>query len=135
MADLIWVKLALNIFDDEKIKYFYMFGNGDAIFCIWIKLIVQAGKCNMGGKICLSRDMPYTLPMLAVILDRNEEELQKALKIFLDLKMIKFDKKGIFQITNWEKHQNIEALARIRAQTRKRVQKHREKKKEIFLSE
>ncbi len=133
MADLKWVKLSLNIFDDEKVKYFDTFEEKDVIFNIWVKLIVQAGKCNMGGKICLGKDIPYTLPMLSVALNRTEHDIQKALKIFLDLKMIKFDKKGIFQLTNWEKHQNVEGMARIREQTRKRVQKHRQKKKECLL--
>ncbi|MCY8598993.1 conserved phage C-terminal domain-containing protein, partial [Bacillus vallismortis] len=37
-------------------------------------------------------------------------------------------------ISNWEKHQNLDAMEKIREQNRKRVQKHREKQKVLQLS-
>jgi uncharacterized phage protein (TIGR02220 family) len=43
--------------------------------------------------------------------------------------MIELNEDGAIYINNWEKHQNIEGLEKIREQTRLRVAKHREQKK------
>jgi DnaD/phage-associated family protein len=45
--------------------------------------------------------------------------------------MIEIDSNNIIKILNWDKHQNIEGMERVRAQNRKRAENHREKKKQI----
>lgn len=136
MADLSWIKLFIGIFDDEKIKFIDTLEMHNLFICIWIKLLVQAGKTNKNGKICMEQNIPYALDMLAIIFNRSEQEIKAALDVFEKLRMIKIDKKGIITITNWEKHQNVEGMARVRELTRNRVKKCREKKKkENFFSD
>lgn len=129
MSDVKWIRLTLSMFDDEKIKLIERMPDADTILMIWIKLLVQAGKTNASGSIYLSENIPYTDEMLAAIFDRPISTIRLALQTFKDFGMISVDENEVIQIENWEKHQNVEGLERIRAQTRKRVQRHRAKKK------
>lgn len=117
------------MFDDEKIKLIEQMPDADTILIIWIKLLAQAGKTNSSGYIFLSESIPYTEEMLSTIFGRPLSTIRLALKTFEDLGMIGIDDNSFISITNWEKHQNIEGLERIRKQTRERVAKHRERKK------
>jgi len=128
MAEVKWIKITTNMFDDEKIRLIESMPDKDAILIIWIKLLVQAGKTNASGYIYLNENIPYTEEMLATLFNRPISTVRLALKTFQDFGMIEITDKGIY-VTNWEKHQNIDGLEKIREQTRKRVAKHREKKK------
>ena len=129
MSRVKWVKLWVGINDDEKMKLIDGMENRDVIFYIWIRLIIQAGKNNSKGDIFLAENMPYTKEMLSVIFNRPIEQIEAALKILVDLRMIEVNDSNFIKILNWEKHQNIEGLEKIREQTRKRVEKYREKNK------
>jgi predicted phage replisome organizer len=102
----------------------------DSILIIWIKLLVQAGKCNaLHGVIFLNETLPYTDEMLSTIFNRPLNTVRLALNTFLRFGMIEIYDDGKIKIVNWEKHQNVKGLDQIREQTRKRVAKHRECKK------
>ncbi len=126
MAEVNWIKITTGIFDDEKIKLIDALPENDAIFVIWIKLLILAGKANENGAIYLNEDIPYTDEMLATIFHRPLNTVRLALKTFQQFKMIEI-KQSAIQIVNWEKHQNVEGLDRIREQNRIRQQKHRQK--------
>ena len=49
MSDLKWIKLAVDIFEDEKIQLIEAQPDADAILLIWIKLLALAGRTNNGG--------------------------------------------------------------------------------------
>jgi len=46
-----WIKLRVDMFDDEKIKIIQSLPEGDALLVIWIRLIALAGKCNSNGLV------------------------------------------------------------------------------------
>lgn len=117
------------MFDDEKIKLIEQMPDADTILIIWIKLLAQAGKTNSSGYIFLSENIPYTEEMLATIFNRPLNTVRMALETFRQFGMIEIDDQSFIKISNWEKHQNIEGMERIRQQTRERVRRHREKKK------
>lgn len=127
MAEVKWIKITTNMFEDEKIDFIESLPEADAILVIWVKLLTLAGRCNAGGFIFLTEKIPYTLEMLSHKFRRPLNTVKLALKTLGELEMIIFDD-GYLKIKNWEKHQNIEGLDRIREQTRKRVAKHRAKK-------
>lgn len=129
MSNVKWIKLSTSMFDDEKIKLIEQMPDADTILVIWIKLLSQAGKTNSSGYIFLNENIPYTDEMLATIFNRPLSTIRLALKTFEQLGMIGIDDNSFISISNWEKHQNIEGLERIREQTRKRVAKHRENKR------
>lgn len=117
------------MFEDEKIRLIEQMPDADTILIIWVKLLAQAGKTNAGGYIFLSENIPYTEEMLATIFDRPLSTVRLALKTFQDFGMIEIDNDNFIHISNWEKHQNIEGMERIRQQTRERVRRHRKRKK------
>jgi phage replisome organizer, putative, N-terminal region len=128
MGTVQWIKLTTTMFDDEKIKLIESMPDKDSILIIWIKLLVQAGKCNATGYIYLNETLPYTDEMLATIFNRPLNTIRLALSIFQKFGMIELSEEGNIFINNWEKHQNIEGLEKIREQTRLRVSKHRKQK-------
>lgn len=119
------------MFDDEKIDFIESLPECDAILVIWFKLLTLAGKCNAGGYILLTENIAYTDEMLAHKFRRPLNIVRMALATFKKLEMISFDGNEIY-LSNFEKHQNLEKLEKLRQQTRNRVSKHREKSKELM---
>ncbi len=48
--------------------------------------------------------------------------------------MIEINDQNYISICNWEKHQNVDAMDKIREDTRKRVAKYREKALQLSFS-
>ena len=130
MADVKWIKLTTSMFDDEKIRLIESMPEADAILVLWVKLLLQAGKCNEDGYIYLNNSMPYTDEMLSTLFNKPLNIIRLALETFRSFKMIEVSNTGIY-INNWHKHQNIEGLDKIREQTRLRVAKHRANQKQL----
>ena len=134
MADVKWIKLNIDMFDDEKIKIIQSMPEGDAMCVIWIKLLTLAGKTNDKGYVYITDDMPYTDEMLSVIFNKPLNTVRLALDTFTKLGMIDVDSKGIY-LLNFDRHQSLDKLEKIKEQTRARVQRHREKQKQVALVE
>lgn len=131
MAELKWIKLALKMFDDEKIRLIEAMPEADTILIIWVKLLLLAGKTNDNGDVYLNKNISYTDEMLATIFNRSLITVRLALETLTKFEMIEYDENGIIYISNWDKHQNIESMDRIREQTNQRVAKYREKQKAV----
>ena len=54
MNEITWIKIAVGMFDNEKIDYIESLPDADAILIIWIKLLTLTGKTNSGGYIMLA---------------------------------------------------------------------------------
>lgn len=134
MAAISWIKLSVNIFDDEKIKLIKSMPEGDAIILIWIQLLCLAGKTNDGGAVYIGQHMNYTDEMISTICNQPLNTVRFALQTFEKFEMINLSQDGLISIANWEKHQNIEGMERVREQTRKRVAKYRAKQKALESS-
>lgn len=129
MAGVKWIKITTGMFEDEKIDFIESLPEADAILIIWVKLLTMAGKCNADGFIYLTESIPYTEEMLAHRFRRPATTIRLALETLKRLEMVEINGDGYLRIINWEKHQNVDGLEKIREQTRKRVAKHRKKKK------
>ena len=132
MTSVKWIKITTDMFDDEKIKIIQVMPEGDALLVIWIKLIILAGKTNEGGYIYISDNIPYTEEMLSVIMNKPLNIIQLAINTFIKLGMLERDEKGIYLI-NFEKHQSLDKLERLKEQNRLRVAKFRNKQKQNLL--
>lgn len=133
MSSIKWIKLNVDMFDDEKIKIIQSMPEGDSLLIVWIKLITLAGKTNDGGYIYINENMAYTDEMLSVIMSKPLNIIQLALGTFTRLGMIELDDRGIYLI-NFEKYQSLDKLQEIREYNRLAQQKHREKMKSQKLS-
>ena len=124
MADIKWIKIVTDMFDNRKIRQIECLPDGDSIIVIWMKLLCLAGQTNDNGMVYFTKDIPYTEQMLAQQFNRPLTTIQMALKTFEQFGMVELVD-NILHISNWEKYQNIEGMEKIREQTRKRVAKHR----------
>lgn len=130
MSDVRWIKITTDIFDDEKIQLIESMPEGDTLIVIWFKLLVLAGKQNYSGVLALGDKIFYTEEMLTTVFRRKATTVKLALKTFEQFSMIAFVD-GAVTIPNWEKHQNIDGLEKIRQQTRERVTRFRQKQKAV----
>ena len=136
MAEIKWIKITTDIFDDEKIKLIDAMPERDTILVIWFKLLTLAGKSNGSGYLLFSDNIPYDEEMLSTLFNRPINSIRLAISTFKRFKMIVLHKnqnndEEIFYIANWEKHQNIEGMERIREQGRLRIKRFRDKEKQL----
>ena len=128
MADIKWIKITTDIFDDEKILLIESLPEADSIIVIWFKLLCLAGKMNNSGVFLLSDKIAYTDKMLATIFRRKESTVQLALKTFEQFGMIEI-LDGVITIPNWGKHQNLEQLEARKKYQREYQRDYRRKQK------
>ena len=128
MADVKWIKITTDMFDNRKIRHLRRLPEGNNIVLIWVMLLTMAGRCNSSGMIFLTENIPYTPKMLADELDFEENTVQLALTALEQLNMIVTDG-GFFSIAGWEEYQNTDRLAEIREYNRIAKQKSRAKQK------
>lgn len=133
MSEVKWIKITTDMFENRKIRHLRKLPDGNNIVLIWVMLLSLAGKCNAGGMIFLTENIPYTTKMLADELDFEENTVILALDALEGLGMIRRD--GFLVIEDWAAHQNAEGLDKIREQTRKRVAKYRESQRALQFHE
>ena len=124
MSDVKWIKLSVNMFDDEKIKLIKTMPEGDKIIVIWVQLLCLAGKTNDGGLVYMGQNMAYTEEMLATLFDEKINIVRIAIQTLEQFGMIEVTDNGLIGITNWEKHQSTDKMARMKEQSRIRQQKY-----------
>jgi predicted phage replisome organizer len=134
MPEVKWVKLTTDMFDNRKIKHLRRLPEGNNIVLIWVMLLTMAGRCNSGGMIFLTENIPYTPKMLANELGFEECTVLLALDALEELDMIVTDN-GVFSIAGWEEYQNIEGMDKIRVQNRERKRLQRERQRQALLDE
>ena len=134
MAEVKWVKLTTDMFDNRKIRYLRRLPEGNNIVLIWVMLLTMAGRCNSGGMIFLTENVPYTPKMLADELDFEDSTVVLALEALERLDMIHTDN-GVFAIAGWEEYQNIDGMDKIREQNRERKRLQRERQRQALLSD
>lgn len=133
MPDVKWIKITTDMFDNRKIKHIRKLPEGNNIVLIWVMLLTMAGKCNAGGMIFLTENIPYTTKMLADELDFEENVVIVALKALEEFGMI-YTNDNVLAISGWDEHQNIEGMEKIREQNRQRQARFKAKKKLLLCN-
>jgi predicted phage replisome organizer len=134
MAEVKWIKLCTDVFDDEKILLIESMPEADSIIVIWFKLLCLAGKQNNGGVFALNDKIFYTDEMLAAIFRRPINVVRLALSTFDSFGMVEIIN-NVYTIPNWEKHQNIDGMEKIKEQNRERKRLQRARQKQSLLGE
>jgi predicted phage replisome organizer/uncharacterized phage protein (TIGR02220 family) len=129
MAEIKWIKLSTTMFDDEKIRLIQAMPESDAIIVIWVRLLTLAGKTNADGQIYISESMPYNEEMFSTLFNKPVNTIRLAIDTLKRFGMIDIFENGTIFVNNWEKHQNIEGMDKIKLQNAERAKKYREKKK------
>lgn len=128
MADVKWIKLSTELFNNRKIRQIECLPEGNALIVMWVRLLCLAGNINDSGQIYFTKEIPYTDQMLATQFNMPLTTVQLALKIFEQFEMIEVIDE-ILHISNWEKYQSVDKLSEIREYNRIAKQKSRAKKK------
>jgi predicted phage replisome organizer len=129
MADVKWIKITTDIFDDEKILLIESLPDSYAIITVWFKLLCLAGKQNNSGVFMMGR-IAYTDKMLATIFRMKESTVTMALQTFQQFGMVEIVD-GVITIPNWGKHQNLDQLESKRQYMRNYMAEYREKQKAL----
>jgi predicted phage replisome organizer len=129
MADVKWIKITTDIFDDEKILLIESLPDAYAIITVWFKLLCLAGKQNNSGVFMMGR-IPYTDKMLATIFRMKETTVTMALQTFEQFGMVEIVD-GVITIPNWGKHQNLDQLETKKEYMRNYMAEYRQKQKAI----
>ena len=116
MADVKWIKITTDIFDDEKILLIEGLPDSYAIITVWFKLLCLAGKQNNNGVFMMGR-IPYTNQMLATIFRMKETTVSMALDVFSNFGMVEIVE-GVITIPNWKKHQTLDAYEKKKERDR-----------------
>ena len=127
MADVKWIKITTDIFDDEKILLIESLPDPYAIITCWFKLLCLAGKQNNSG-VFLMGQIAYTDKMLATIFRMKESTVTMALNTFQQFGMVEIVD-GVITIPNWGKHQNLDQLEKKRISQREYMKSYREKQR------
>jgi len=127
LADVKWIKITTDMFDNRKIKHLRRLPDGNNIVLIWVMLLTMAGRCNANGLIFLTENIPYTPKMLADELGFEESTVRLALEALEQFNMVKSE--GFLAIPGWDEYQNTDRLSEIREYNRLAKQKSRAKQK------
>ena len=128
MSDVKWIKLATDLFEDEKILLLDTEPDADALIVLWVKLLCLAGRQNRRGVFEMSNGVACTTEMLAMFFRRPVELVERALDLFQRYGMVETTD-GIISLPNWEKHQNLDALERRREYQRNLMRARRSAQK------
>jgi predicted phage replisome organizer len=133
MADVKWIKITTDIFDDEKILLIENLPSADSIITIWFKLLTLAGKQNNSGVFLMNDRIAYNDEMLATIFRRDVNTVRLALTTFEKFGMIEIID-GVITIPSWNKHQSLDAYERRKERDREYQQRKRYEQKILAKS-
>ena len=128
MADVKWIKICTDLFDDEKILMIESLPSADTIIVIWFKLLTFAGKQNNDGVFLMNNRIAYTDEMLATIFRRDVNVVRFALNTFQEFGMIEIVS-DVITIPNWNKHQTLDAYEKKKERDRLYQQERRAKQR------
>jgi len=127
--NLTWIKLAVDILDDAKIKIIRSHPDGNSIVVLWIGLLCLAMKSARPGIIEISDGIPYTIDDLSSAFNIEKKTVELGLALFAKYRMIDLFDGNTIEVINFAKHQSLERIEEKRALNRARVKEFREKRK------
>lgn len=130
MADVKWIKITTDVFDDEKILLIESLPDAYAIIVVWFKLLCLAGKQNNSGVFMMGQ-IAYTDKMLATIFRMKEATVTMALQTFQQFGMVEIID-GVITIPNWNKHQTLDAYEKKKERDRIYQQERRAAQKALI---
>ena len=130
MTNVKWIKLNVNVFDDEKFDAIRTLPDSNDLQLAWVKLLCLAGTCNENGFLILTNEIPYTDEMLASRFHMDVGVVQRAMLMFQKLNMIEVVDNA-YMVSNWLKYQSGDSLEEMRENNRRRQREYRERQKSL----
>lgn len=123
-----WLKLDVNILNDEKIRLIRGYPDGDKILVLWIGLLTMAMKSSEPGVIKIADGLPYSDDELSKLFNLEIKTVQLGIELFMKFGMIQSTEGGMIEIVNFRKHQSIDEIEYKREKNREKVANWRRKK-------
>jgi len=127
--NLTWIKLAVDILDDAKIKIIRSHPDGNSIVVLWIGLLCLAMKSARPGIIEISDGIPYTIDDLSSAFNIEKKTVELGLALFAKYRMIDLFDGNTIEVINFARHQSLEEIEKKRELNRQRQKEFREKRK------
>lgn len=127
MAEIKWIKLDIDVFNNRKIKQIMSMPKGDTLVVIWLKMLCLAGKLANSGALMLTSTKPYNIDTLSVELGYTKPQVKAALEAFKDLELIDMGEDGAISMHDWADHQNVDGMDKVRTQAKERQKRFRDK--------
>lgn len=129
--NLSWLKLDVNILDDQKIKLIRKMPAGNDLVVMWIGLLCMGMKSDKAGFLYVAEGLPYSVSELSAVLELPETTVKMGLEVFQRYQMVDVASGGVIEIINFRQHQSIDKIENRREKDRLRQAKHREKQKQL----
>lgn len=129
-----WIKITIDIFDDEKFDAIETLADKHMIQLAWIKLLCLAGRCNDNGFLMLTKEIPYTDEMIAKRFGMSIGDTQRALSLFQELHMIEVVD-SVYMVSNWLFYQNQRGLEDMKKQHADAQKRYRERQKALKIEQ
>lgn len=123
-----WIKLFCNLVDNRKIKLIRKSPDGETLVLLWIMILLEAGKCNRGGYLLVSKGMPHTAETISMVTDIPLATVKLGFGLYHQLGMIDWLDEAMY-IANWAKYQSEDKLEVRRKKDRDRKRRQREREK------
>ena len=132
-AEVKWIKIVTDVFEDEKMLLIDGLPERDSILVIWFKLLCLAGKQNNGGVFLINQKIPYTDEMLSTAFRRPLATVRLALEVFCRFGMVEIIE-NVITVPNWDKHQRLDTYEQRKESDRIRQARRRERQKRLLSS-
>lgn len=129
MAEVKWIKIDVNVFNNKKIRQIERMPDGDTLLVIWFKLLCLAGSTNDNGLVYITPNVPFDPESLASEMNKPLNAVKLALSVFEKFGMIEIVD-DIIGLCSWDKYQNTQGLDKIREKNRERAKRFRDKQKQ-----
>ena len=123
-----WLKLDINILNDEKIRMIRKYPDGDKLFILWVGLLCLAMKSEIKGHILICEGSPYSPDDISNILEIEIKTVIMGLELFARFGMIEVSEFNEIQVCKFREHQSldkIESMETAQQKNRMRVKKFR----------
>jgi len=127
-----WLKLDVNILNDDKIRIIRKLPDGDKLFVFWIGLLTQAMKSRRPGIITLTDKISYSMDQLADLLEIPVNVIKLGIQTFTELEMLEIENNGAIKVVNFNIHQNTEKYERMKIISKNRQKRYRERQKKLL---
>lgn len=115
---LSWLKLSVDIIDDQKIKRIRRMPGGDSLAWCWIAILCMAMRSNRPGFLLIGKDFIANFEDVAAAADVENEVAKSALIAFEKLGMVKVCEDGLMEVANFREHQSIDRIEYQRERNR-----------------
>lgn len=119
MAEMKWIKIATDIFRDQKIMEIEDRNDADSIELIWIKLLVLAGERGNEGEFTGT-----SLNQFSLLFMRPLKKVKAAFQVLEQKGLIEV-KDGVITIPNWSKYQSYDKSEKDAAYHREYMRNYR----------